>query len=391
MDNIIGPPVTGENFFTGRDKDVETIIKMLSDGNSILLSGLRRIGKSSIMLSVKKKLPTNWQVNYYDVQTHSYPSDLFSVLLNSIGTSGINNIILQSKTIPKRLISFLKENLRKLGSEEVNMELKDEIINYWKPLTAAIETIISKSESPFILILDEFPIFIERMLKNGIKPTDVQEILSQFKRWRTEYPNFRMIIGGSISIKHVLDKYNIHDSTITDLYDYKLDPLNYEEAEDLIKELILNNGVHWFKEEHISETLNLITDYYPFFLQAFFMEATKVQITKDKLPHVFETKFIPSISRSFFDQFLTRLEKHYKEDERKITEKLFDLMVKKPDYIITSDEMKTFFEQNKQNFPDVDINRLIRNLTGDDFLIRKSNEYTFATRLVADWWKLTRI
>ena len=47
MRNRSGPPVSGEDF-AFRDREVAYAEKMLLDGNSVLLFGLRRLGKTSV-------------------------------------------------------------------------------------------------------------------------------------------------------------------------------------------------------------------------------------------------------------------------------------------------------------------------------------------------------
>src|SRR5687768_458078 len=86
MDNIVGTPVKGENF-KYREKVVAEILELLKTGNSVLLIGLRRIGKSSIMHAVKDKAPNNWLITYHDVQAKSSPQEFFSILLSSISKS----------------------------------------------------------------------------------------------------------------------------------------------------------------------------------------------------------------------------------------------------------------------------------------------------------------
>lgn len=54
INNIIGSPVEGENFF-GREKELVHTWKHIAKGNSLLLSAPRRVGKSSF---AKKLLDT---------------------------------------------------------------------------------------------------------------------------------------------------------------------------------------------------------------------------------------------------------------------------------------------------------------------------------------------
>ena len=44
--NLVGPPVVGEDF-VGRKEELAEAVRMISQGNSLLLASPRRVGKSS--------------------------------------------------------------------------------------------------------------------------------------------------------------------------------------------------------------------------------------------------------------------------------------------------------------------------------------------------------
>ena len=59
MKNIFGnQPVSGENFY-GREKFVRLLVGILTSGNSFLLLGLRRIGKSSTITETLRRIKEN--------------------------------------------------------------------------------------------------------------------------------------------------------------------------------------------------------------------------------------------------------------------------------------------------------------------------------------------
>ena len=45
--NLVGPPVVGEDF-VGRKEELAEAVRMISQGNSLLLASPRRVGKSSV-------------------------------------------------------------------------------------------------------------------------------------------------------------------------------------------------------------------------------------------------------------------------------------------------------------------------------------------------------
>ena len=105
---------------------------------------------------------------------------------------------------------------------------------------------------------------------------------------------------------------------------------------------------------------------------------------------IFENHFIPAIQRGFFDQFLSRLKNHYSHEEQKAAYTILDFLSGKPDHITDYSSIRAKFEVVVNN--DIDLNNLLLKLTYDEYINHNSrtSEYTFATKLAAHWWFMTR-
>jgi hypothetical protein len=394
MDNICGPPVRGEQF-KYREKEVAEILNRLEVGESVLLIGLRRTGKSSVMLAVCDQAPKNWKIKYNDLQGMSNPSDFFKVLLQSLPKGNIEEIVAywsKTKTIPNKLINFIKTNFTKLGGETASIEFQSSIIDYWHPLTEGIEHILKGIDKPIVFVLDEFPVFIEVMLKKNIPSNMIEEMLSQLKRWRLSYNNFRLLIGGSISFDRILSKNNISGSTISDLSRYFLPPLNRDNAKKFLQELSHSYKIKWYNEKLIEESLNLLEDYYPFFLQAFFKQVRERGIsTKQSLQNIFEDHLIPYIRKGFFDQLLDRLRNHYTRQQQAIARDIFGFISRQEKLVANYSKLREIASERDRT-GEVDLDEFLYDLTSDDFLFfdNRTNEYSFTIKLVARWSKITR-
>jgi AAA+ ATPase superfamily predicted ATPase len=392
MGNPIGPPVRGDEL-KFREKDINEILSRLSDGNSVLLIGLRRIGKSSVMMSVKDKAPSDWLVSYYDVQDKHLPSDLFSVFLKSLSEKDYEKLISiwsNLKTVPARIINTLKQSLNKLGGGGINVELNKDIVDYWHPLTQGIEAIIKEKKFPIILILDEFPFFIEHILKSGTSKHAVEEMLGLLRVWRGKYNHFRLLIGGSISLDRILRKWDIEGSTIKDFSRYFLPAFTKEEARKLLKILSVSYGLSWYDNQKIEKTLILLEDYYPFFVRSFFSQIRMYGET-EPLDTIFENHFIPSIRQGYFDQFSDRLRKHYTFDEKKAAKAIFTFISQKNDKKASYSQLRDII-QHIELSDELEVDDLLSDLTADEFLMLdpRTSEYSFVSNLLAKWWKMTR-
>lgn len=394
MDNIIGPPVTGKNF-KFREKEVKDILDLLSAGNSVLMIGIRRLGKSSVMKEVCNQASPKWVTAYHDLQAMKEPSDLFSVLLKSLPKDDLSQVVAfwsQAKSIPPKIIDFVISHFTKLGGAGVSVELQKSIVDFWTPLTEGIEFVLKKeSEHPIVFALDEFPVFVENMLNSGRPPAMVEQILRQLKDWRNNISHFRLLIGGSISLDRILSKHKISGSVIGDLTRYSLSPFTREQAKSFLSLLAESHDTPWYGDKLIEETLDILDDYYPFFLQAFFFQLRTQSEPQDKsLLTIYENHFIPFIVKGFFDQFDDRLKKNYSDRDRKIASDILD-------FISLQENYKTSYSQVRAvvssfDIEDLELNDLLSELISDEIFTFDSRtfEYSFTINLVARWWSLRR-
>ena len=263
MKNVCGPPVQGDDF-RFRDADVAEILNLLEVGHSVLLIGLRRIGKTSVMMGVQAQAPASWIVSRHNVQDMRLPSDFFGVLLKSLPKGAFDKMMarwLKAKTIPNRVLNFIRSQFSSLGGGGMSAEFQTAVIDYWEPLSQGIEQVLADIKTPFVLILDEFPVLVEHMLAANTPPVMVESMLGQLKAWREQYPHFRLLIGGSISLDRILAKHGILASTIADLTRYVLPPLSRDQANAFLQELADAYSLGWYDEARIETSLDLIEDY----------------------------------------------------------------------------------------------------------------------------------
>ncbi|HMB68770.1 MAG TPA: hypothetical protein VKU85_05640, partial [bacterium] len=71
---MIGTPVTGDDFFN-RDREFEELGDLLERGAHVLVTAPRRIGKSSLLLEVGRRVEGRYAFLYVDVQSSTTEDD----------------------------------------------------------------------------------------------------------------------------------------------------------------------------------------------------------------------------------------------------------------------------------------------------------------------------
>lgn len=83
MRNIIGQAVVGDDLY-GREYELKRLRAMLEQGEHVLMLAPRRVGKTSLMLELKRVPPPNWDVIYVNVEGGESPADCIAAILASL-------------------------------------------------------------------------------------------------------------------------------------------------------------------------------------------------------------------------------------------------------------------------------------------------------------------
>ena len=83
MRNVIGQAVVGDDLY-GRDYDLARLWETLEQGEHILMLAPRRVGKTSLMLELRRAPRENWNVIYVDVEQGDGPADFVATVLAAL-------------------------------------------------------------------------------------------------------------------------------------------------------------------------------------------------------------------------------------------------------------------------------------------------------------------
>ena len=153
MKNIFGnQPVSGENFY-GREKFVRLLVGILTSGNSFLLLGLRRIGKSSTITETLRRIKENdkkVEIININCQTYRNIQDFYKHLYLALPLpwqSQLKKVLKDSKKIPTKIIDFITDHVEEVNVGEFgSLKLRNDVINYSTPLKDEITEFFKKQQ-----------------------------------------------------------------------------------------------------------------------------------------------------------------------------------------------------------------------------------------------------
>ena len=240
MKSSTGRWVSGENFFD-RETDLKILKQHVHDYNHILLTGQRRMGKTSIMQELGRQLQDDgWTFLFCDVEAAKYPEDVIAEIAYSAHAvqSSLKHFIGgMGRWIGKRIEEVDVYNFRikiRAGIDAEN----------WKHHGKNLLRDCAKNEKPVLLVIDELPIFLKRMQDHDQAPKRVDEFLSwlrsEFQQLSQDGPV--LIVSGSIGLEPLVLRLGIPDR-INYLYPYRLGPWNRDTCIRCFEHLADSSGV----------------------------------------------------------------------------------------------------------------------------------------------------
>ena len=230
-----GPPVTGDNFFN-RDAELRLLDAKVRGGTHILLAGQRRMGKTSLARELGRRLQADaWAFLFVDVEDAASPSDIIRDIAKAA-----HAVTGASSRLTAALGRWFKENVEELSALEFGVKLRTAGDYAWRQQGDALMQACADHEPGVLLVLDELPIFLSRLLAR--QSQEGTEEARLFLRWlrglRQQHADSSLVqmVSGSIGMATLVERMGVPDS-INDLYSFRLGPWNRAHSVACLKTL----------------------------------------------------------------------------------------------------------------------------------------------------------
>jgi len=385
MQNIYGSsPVFGDNFF-GRQEFVKQLVGILLSGNSFLLLGLRRIGKSStVKEAIQQIKKQNEKVITIELNCQTYKSieDFYKNLNLALPLSWraqMRKALKESKRIPTRLIDFITDHIEEVDFEYIgSIKLRNDAISFSNPLIEEITRFFSKQQQQIILFVDELPFLFEHISKKDESTTvlEIESILTILRSWREV--GVAQAICGSLNLHVQMERLEISRKLLAGVNTQVLPRFTHGEAFGLIEALAKSKKVE-LNEEDIEEMLNLLSDFIPQVIQYFFFIVNMHwDGNRETLAQLYEKHVYQYIITDFEYQFNERLSK-FPINQMPIVRQILN-MISKKDAVLESEILKEVKAENTYGV-------LLQLLNHELIVPNNDQTYSFALNVIAQWWK----
>ena len=235
--------VVGEHFFD-REVEIEALIERVEDGTHTLVTAQRRMGKTSLVRELLRRLAErgDFETVFVDLEDCSTAAD--AVVEIAAVSRHVRGLWTRLKSWAGRSSTSTVDRIDELGVSELRVRLRAGIdAGRWRTQGDALFASLAASEKPVVLAIDELPILVNRLLKGHdyeITPErrqDADGFLSWLrKNAQAHRGRGRLVVSGSVGLEPILEQAEL--SAHANIFaPFELRPWNEETAVACLGEL----------------------------------------------------------------------------------------------------------------------------------------------------------
>ena len=390
MKSATGRWVSGDDFFN-RKAELEILERRVRDGNHILLTGQRRMGKTSVAQELGRRLETQeWVFLFADVEGASSPEDLIAAIAKA--THPIRAI---SSRVAGAMSRFIKEHIDEINAHEFGLKFRAGLgAGTWRRHGEELFQLCAAHNRPVFLVIDELPIFL-----NNLREDQGAKQAVEFLRWlrsvrqALERGSPVLLISGSIGLAPLVGRLGVPDC-INDLYDFRLEPWDRKTSVLCFEQLAKHNGlcVEDGVANAVYETLGIGI---PHHVQSFFAQLRDFAtmqgrncVTVADVEEVYRTKLLGPSGQADFLHYEKRLKQGLDDETFKIAMEILAEAATQGAFTASARRnLSREYATILSDAPDR-ISEALDVLAHDGYLTAARAGHRFAFRLLQDWWAI---
>lgn len=239
--------VQGDRFW-GRETELSLFEEGISEGANFLLVAQRRMGKTSLMREAARRLAGRYLCVFVDFEKATSAADAIVEL--SVALREHKSIWHRVKELFGNILGALDRKVEKLTASELTVTLRAGLTaGNWRSKGDELFEILASSATPVLLLLDEVPILVNRLLKGpdltmtNERRADADAFMSWLRNNSQKHQGEVMVvISGSIGLEPVLRQASL-TTTLNAFQPFPLKPWDDRTATGCLAALARGKGV----------------------------------------------------------------------------------------------------------------------------------------------------
>ena len=389
MRSSTGRWVCGDDFFD-READLRILENYVKDHNHVLLTGQRRMGKTSVVMELGRRLETlDWAFLFADVEGATCAEDAIAEIARAV-----HPVRPISSRFANGMKRWLNVNVEEINAYDFSVKIRAGLdTGSWRRHGEQLLNACAMHDKPVLLVIDELPIFLKRMVQHDSDARRVDEFLSWLRKALQSHGENSpvLIISGSIGLEPLVRRQGISDR-INHLYSYRLAPWGRDTSIKCFNllaknyELNVEEGV----ADEVYETLGVGI---PHHVQSFFarmrdftMMRGRDRILVEDVKTVYRTELLGPPGQNDLVHYETRLKEALEDENYSIA---MEILAEAATQELFTQDAQRCLEQLYSNVVD-DVSRrtldTLEVLVHDGYLSLDGDGYRFPSRLLKDWW-----
>ena len=390
--------VDGDQFFD-RDAELEALTERVKDGTHTLLTAQRRMGKTSLVRELLRRLKDEgcFETVFVDLEDARTKEDAIAEIASQ--SCSIQKVWRRIKTQFANHLQNIGDKIDEAGVSEVKVKLRAGINpGDWRQRGDEVFTALAENDLPVVLAIDELPILVNRLLKGDdycITPERrqaVDEFLSWLRKNGQEHRGrVCLILSGSVSLEPILQQAGLSaHANIFSPFDLK--PWDEETASACLAALAGAYDIELPLTVR-QEMCRRLRCQIPHHVQQFFdnlheylRRAHRRKASLEDVDRVYTTEMLGVRGQMDLEHYESRLrmvlgDKGYPTALDILTEAAVN------DGLLHSDAINQYYEYFQAGADPVSIKDILSVLEHDGYLTRQGDNYRFVSGLLEAWWR----
>ncbi len=388
LPSALGNYAAGERFWD-REREVGEIAAYLAHGQGVLLTGMRRVGKTSIVHRVLADMSPAVRGLFVDVEHHRDPTEMFAAL--AAAASGDAGSWRRIGTWFGKRLGGGAERVASIDLGVLKVEFQAAMAGSWRDDARAIVAALAEAQRPTVIAVDELPLLVDRVLKRD--PAEAELLMGLLRGLAEELTGVRWLVSGSIGLEPVLHRAGL-TGTITHLRAYPVDAWDEQTTAGAVEALaratglVLDAGAAGAVHAHLGLGV-------PYHVQLLMDEVRRDaerrgdrRVAAHDVARVYGGPFLSSAVRAHFLHLETRLDKVLGDSDalRLARDLLTQAAVAETLTTGAAIALADDLVEDERGRA-ATLRHVLEILQHDGYLARGDQGWSYRSRAVQDWWR----
>ena len=388
MRSSTGRWVSGDDFFN-RERELQILETQIRDRNHVLLTGQRRMGKTSVVQELGRRLKDKgWIFLSTDVEGATCAEDAVASIAEAVHP--IRSISARFATTMRQWISEVEE----VSAADFRVKVRAGLnAGSWRHYGEQLLSECATQDQPVLLVIDELPIFLKHLLHGDDGARHVDEFLSWLRGVLQSIGDgsLVLIVSGSIGLEPLVKRLGIPDR-INHFYPFRLGPWDRDTSITCFNRLAESYELQ--TEDDVAaavyDTLGLGI---PHHVQSFFARLRdyaimqgRDRVTVEDVNTVYRNALLGPPGQSDLMHYETRLKEGLEDESYSIA---MEILAEAAIQDVFTPGARRSLERLYSALVDDVVRRItdaLDVLVHDGYLEGGTDGHRFPSRLLKDWW-----